>query len=132
MKIVDRFFSSFESSVESLRLNKVLLSNLKKEILEKSKEQLSIQKSYRKSREYFSKNQMGKSIIEKMDEKFRLQQSSFVEFSKSAEKKQTQLKNQSHKIYKSNPSLRVLQEYEDFIPAEKFTSILVNLVKVIS
>lgn len=129
MKIVDRFFSSFESSVESLRLNKVLLSNLKKEILEKSKEQLSIQKSYKKSREYFSKNQMGKSIIEKMDEKFRLQQSSFVEFSKSAEKKQTQLKNQSHKIYKSNPSLRVLQEYEDFIPAEKFTSILVNLVK---
>lgn len=129
MKIVDRFFNSFESSVESLRLNKVLLSNLKKEILEKSKEQVSLQKTYKENREYFSKNQMGKPIIEKMDEKFKTQQNSFVEFSKSAQKKQTQLKNQSHKIYKSNPSLRVLQEYEDFIPAEKFTSILVNLVK---
>lgn len=129
MKIVDRFFNSFVSSVESLRLNKILLNNVKKEVVEKSKEHLAITKEFKKGKEYFLKSQMGKPILESMENKYKKQLKDFESFCETASKKQIQLKNQSYKIYKSNPSFCILQEFDDFVPEDKFNNILINLVK---
>lgn len=129
MKILDKIFNSFESSVESLRLNKILLSNAKKEVIEKSKEYYLIEKQFKESKDYFMKSQMGKPILESMESNFIKQKQGFEKFCLSAEKTQMGLKTQCQGIYKSNPSLRILQEFDDFIPEDKFNSILINLVK---
>ena len=123
------FNRDFDSTIVELQQYYLSLTKSREDTIAKKREYSENLDSYNKNKEYFSKSIAGKSILGNIEDKFTQYQNNFLKFVKEQEVIQNKIQKGINKIYKSNPSLKYLSEYNQILSEDKFHEILVTLTK---